>query len=258
MPQLFSRAADAWMRMVLLSIVGVSVVAVAVLLTVVRSPYITGQNVTVRQPVPFSHQHHVADAGIDCRYCHTTVEVSPSAGLPSTEICMKCHRALWTDAPMLSAVRASWRTGQPLKWNKVHDLPDFTYFNHSLHVRHGIGCYSCHGRTDEMALVRQAAPMTMQWCLECHRNPAEHVRPRSLVYAPKPLSELTHRPEYRAAVQEALDEPDENAEAGVTANSGRNADPHDRFAEPQLSRLREALAGEYAVKRQTDCYTCHR
>lgn len=147
-----------------------------------QSPYLTSQDVTVDQPVQFSHQHHVGGLGIDCRYCHTSVEQSSSAGLPPTKTCMSCHSQIWTNAPMLEPVRESWRTGTPIAWNRVHALPGYVYFNHSAHVTKGVGCATCHGRIDEMPLVRQASSLTMSWCLDCHRNPEKHVRPREAVF----------------------------------------------------------------------------
>src|SRR5438094_8601902 len=118
-----------------------------------RAPYVTQEGVTREQPVPFSHAHRVGGLGIDCRYCHTTVETSSFAGIPATEVCMNCHRQIWSAAPMLEPVRASFRTGQPLRWNRVYDLPGFAYFDHSIHVAKGVGCVSCHGRVDEMPLL---------------------------------------------------------------------------------------------------------
>lgn len=129
------------------------------------------------QTVPFSHQHHVGDLGIDCRYCHTTVEVSRHAGLPATEICMTCHSQVWTGAPMLAPVRQSLATGKPLKWNRVSRVPDYVYFDHSIHVARGVPCVTCHGRVDKMPLMVRAQPFQMQWCLDCHRNPGPNLRP---------------------------------------------------------------------------------
>jgi hypothetical protein len=147
-----------------------------------RSPYVTGVNVVLDQPVPFSHEHHVRGLGLDCRYCHTSVEKSSFAGIPPTETCMTCHSQIWTDSPMLEPVRTSMRTNTPIRWNRVHDLPDYAYFNHSIHVQKGVGCVSCHGQVDQMPLTWKAEPMTMEWCLSCHRNPENHLRPRSEVF----------------------------------------------------------------------------
>lgn len=154
----------------------------ALLYQINASPIVTKQRVTPAQPVPFSHQHHVAGLGIDCRYCHTTVEVSNFAGIPPTATCMNCHSQIWTNAELLEPVRASFRTNTPIRWARVHKVPDFVQFNHSIHIAKGIGCVSCHGRVDQMPLMYQHAPLTMQWCLECHRNPAKFVRPKDKVF----------------------------------------------------------------------------
>jgi hypothetical protein len=149
----------------------------------VRSPYMTGVGVPIQQPVPFSHKHHVSDVGIDCRYCHTSVEQSSFAGIPPTKTCMNCHGQLFTDAPMLEPVRESYRTGRPMQWVRVHNLADFVYFDHSIHVKKGIGCVTCHGRVDQMPLTWRANTLFMEWCLECHRAPERFVRPREQVFS---------------------------------------------------------------------------
>jgi hypothetical protein len=147
-----------------------------------RSSYSTGQGVVRPQPVPFSHDHHTAGLGIDCRYCHTSVETAGFAGMPPTATCMGCHQIIWANSPVLLPVRESFRTGTPLRWRRVYDLPDFVYFNHGIHVAKGIGCVSCHGRVDQMPLLHQATPLLMEWCLDCHRSPQDFVRPRSEVF----------------------------------------------------------------------------
>ena len=147
-----------------------------------RSGYITGQKEVIDQPVPFSHKHHVGDDGIDCRYCHTTAETAAFAGLPPTQTCMSCHSQVWAQAPVLAPVRQSFATGQPLEWNRVHQLPDFVYFDHSIHVQKGVGCATCHGQVDQMPLTWKAESLQMSWCLECHRNPERYVRPREEVF----------------------------------------------------------------------------
>jgi len=167
-----------------LSIVGVvsavPVVGVAAYFT--NYNYAHQMKIPHEQPVPFSHKHHVGDDGIDCRYCHTTVDRSASAGMPSTYTCMTCHSQIWDDSPLLEPVRESFRTGRPLQWRRVHDLPDFAHFNHSIHVKKGVGCVSCHGRIDEMPLVWKEKPLTMEWCINCHRNPEKAIVPREHVY----------------------------------------------------------------------------
>jgi hypothetical protein len=134
------------------------------------------------QPVMFSHKHHVDGLGIDCRYCHTSVESSSSAGIPPTHTCMSCHSQVWTEAPILEPVRMSYRTGTPLEWVKVHDLPDFVYFNHSIHIKKGMGCTTCHGQVDQMPLMRKVNTLYMGWCLDCHWEPEKFVRPRDQVF----------------------------------------------------------------------------
>ena len=147
-----------------------------------RSPYVTYAGVARPQPAPFSHQHHVAGLGIDCRYCHTSVENSNFAGIPPTKTCMNCHSQIWTNAPMLEPVRESFKTGKSLVWNRVNDLPDFVYFNHSIHINKGVGCNTCHGPVDRMPLMYNYASLQMEWCLECHRAPEKNLRPRDQVF----------------------------------------------------------------------------
>ena len=147
-----------------------------------RGAYITDVAIAKDQPVPFSHQHHVSDDGFDCRYCHTSVETSAVAGLPATEICMTCHSQIWSNALLLEPVRASFRTGESLQWTRIHDLPDYVYFNHSIHISKGVGCASCHGRIDLMPLTFKVNTLYMNWCIECHRNPEKQLRPRDQVY----------------------------------------------------------------------------
>jgi cytochrome c7-like protein len=183
-----------------------------------RSPYATQVNVVREQPVQFSHEHHVRGLGIDCRYCHVSVETSAFAGIPPTETCMSCHSQIWSDSPMLEPVRASYRTNRPLVWNRVYDLPDFAYFQHSVHIKKGVGCSSCHGRVDLMPLTWKATPLTMEWCLSCHREPERHVRPRELVF------DMTWEP------------------------------PRNQLEEGR--RLVQEYGIEKT--RLTDCYTCHR
>jgi hypothetical protein len=141
------------------------------------------ENEAVEQPVPFSHQHHVGEVGIDCRYCHATVETDAFAGMPPISTCMTCHSQLFTDQPPFGPLVESWRTGVPLRWNRVYDLPGFVYFDHSIHVAKGVGCVSCHGRVDRMPLMRRVAPLSMEWCLDCHRHPERFVRTRDEVFA---------------------------------------------------------------------------
>ena len=176
MPQLFRRSTNTLARLSI--VLGVLAAGGAgwALLELQRSPYITQAFVARDQPVQFSHKHHVGDDGIDCRYCHTTVETAASAGLPPTKTCMNCHSQLFSNTQYLEIVRASWKNNQPIKWTKVHDLPDFAYFNHSIHVNKGVGCSTCHGRIDEMPGIWNVSSLQMEWCLSCHRNPEAVLR----------------------------------------------------------------------------------
>ena len=149
-----------------------------------RSSYTTQVNVAREQPVPFSHKHHVTGLGIDCRFCHTSVEDSAFAGIPPTKTCMSCHSLVWQDAEMLEPVRESYREDTSIEWTRVHDLPDFAYFDHSIHVKKGIGCTTCHGDVGEMPLMWREATLNMDWCLDCHRDPAAQIRPRERVFDP--------------------------------------------------------------------------
>jgi hypothetical protein len=197
-----------------------------------RSPYVTQDNIVRDQPVPFSHDHHVSGLGIDCRYCHTTVETSAFAGIPSTEICMGCHSQIWKDSALLEPVRESYRTKQPLAWTRVHDMPDFVYFDHSIHVAKGIGCESCHGRVDRMPLMRKVHAMHMEWCLDCHRHPERHVRDRSDVFQFGLARSQSHRP---------IGEPDKLATS------------------TDVNRTQLMLKGNVINASQlTDCVICHR
>jgi len=157
--------------------------AVTWLLSANRTPYISLINVPREQPVPFSHKHHVGGLGIDCRYCHTSVEESSFAGIPPTKTCMNCHSEIFANSPYLEPVRASFRNETAIRWTRVHDLPDFAYFNHSIHVNKGVGCTTCHGQVDRMPLMWQEKSLQMEWCLDCHRNPERYVRPRDAVFS---------------------------------------------------------------------------
>jgi hypothetical protein len=184
MPQLFPPYADTIARSVLVAIVVLPFLVVAVAYWVSASEYVTNRTFTLDQPVPFSHQHHVGGLGLDCRYCHTGVETSAVAGIPPTHTCMTCHSQLYTQTAMLAPVRESLATGQPIHWNKVNRLPDYLYFDHSIHIAKGVGCTTCHGDVANMPLMRQTAPLTMGWCLDCHRDPALNLRPPADVFDP--------------------------------------------------------------------------
>jgi hypothetical protein len=180
MPQLFRPRVILGIKLFLL---GALLALAAAWMAVYKVLPSRGGPVEPEQPIPFSHQHHVGDDGIDCRYCHYSVEKAAFAGIPSTEVCMTCHSQLFTDAPVLAPLRESARTGTPIRWVRVHDLPDFVFFDHSIHLAKGVGCVECHGRVDKMPRIRRVASLEMQWCLECHRNPAPHLRAPSQVFA---------------------------------------------------------------------------
>ncbi len=182
MSQIFNRHANIYSRLSILAVVGFAAILGGIVGLLNVSGYNTGQDVFVEQPIQFSHAHHVGGEGFDCRYCHTSVEESAFANIPPTKTCMNCHSQIWANAPILEPVRASFRDNKPLHWTRVHDLPDFVYFNHSIHVKKGVGCATCHGRVDQMPLVYQKATLQMSWCLDCHRNPEKYVRPRDQVF----------------------------------------------------------------------------
>jgi hypothetical protein len=182
MPQIFHRGTNTLSR---LSIFGALFAVVGLLYGLAllnRSSYATQERVARTQPVQFSHKHHAGELGIDCRYCHTGVERAAVANIPPTRTCINCHAQIWADSAYLEPVRASFRNGTAIPWVKVNDLPDFVYFNHSIHVHKGIGCASCHGRVDQMNQLYQASSLQMEWCLDCHRDPAPHERPRERVF----------------------------------------------------------------------------
>lgn len=181
MAQIFHRSANSLARFSILAVVFILVAVGGALTELQRSSYVTRQNEARVQTPPFSHQHHVGGLGIDCRYCHTVVEQTNFAGIPPTKTCMNCHSQIWTNAPMLEPVRESFRSGRSLKWERVHDLPDFSYFNHGIHVAKGVGCNSCHGDVDNMPLMLQANSLQMEWCLDCHRAPEKYIRPHQIV-----------------------------------------------------------------------------
>jgi len=183
MAQLFPPAANSVLKWILVGLPLGALTLAAARIIWVRTPWVTGEGRTVAQPIQFSHAHHVGGYGIDCRYCHMSVERSGFADIPPTETCMSCHSQVWTGAAMLEPVRASFASGRPLRWNRVNQVPDFTYFNHSIHVAKGVACAECHGRVDRMPLMAQARDLQMSFCLECHRDPAARLRPPAGVFA---------------------------------------------------------------------------
>ena len=180
MAQVFSRYAGFYARLALIALLVLTTSGVLAWRALTAERHTV--NEPVEQPVPFSHKHHVGDVGLDCRYCHASVETSAQAGMPPVSTCMTCHSQLFTDQRMLAPVRQAWISGQSLAWRRVNQLPDFVYFNHSIHVAKGVGCVSCHGRVDQMPLMRRTETLSMKWCLDCHRDPEQQLRPREHVF----------------------------------------------------------------------------
>ena len=192
MAQLFHPRFGFFIKLCTLGAILVAIICILSWRAVTANP--AGAGEALEQPVPFSHKHHVGDAGIDCRYCHTAVEKSAFAGIPAVSTCMTCHSQLYTDQAALSPLIEASRGATILRWQRLHKLPDFVYFNHGIHIAKGVGCATCHGALDEMALTARVAPLTMQWCLDCHRNPAPYLRPRDAVFDPKWASSIHDKP----------------------------------------------------------------
>ena len=182
MAQVFHRSINWVAKLSILLLLALASLCLAILLNINRLDYVSHVGLAKDQPVPFSHKHHVTGMGIDCRYCHTSVEESAFAGIPPVETCMTCHSLVWTEAPLLEPVRTAWRDEVPLQWTRIHDLPDFVYFRHDIHVAKGVGCTSCHGPVDQMPLLYKENTLNMEWCLECHREPERQIRPRDQVF----------------------------------------------------------------------------
>ena len=186
---LFNRWTNTVSRLSVVLLLGTPAVGISLLMLYVRTPWGTKQYRDIVQPIEFDHRHHAGDEGIDCRYCHFSVDKSPHAGLPSTQTCMSCHAQIWNKSPYLSMVRKAYFSDRPIRWRRVHNLPDYVYFNHSIHVNKGVGCVTCHGRVDQMPYVNQFAPLTMGWCITCHRDPTPNLRPleyiTSMTWTPK-------------------------------------------------------------------------
>lgn len=182
MSQLFHPWSNVLVRLALLALLVLAGGLATLAYLLIRSPAMTGVGVAQPQPIPYSHRQHVGGLGLDCRYCHTAVEQSNTASIPPTATCMGCHAQVAKDAPVLEPVRISRQEKQPLEWIRVHDLPDYVYFNHAIHIRQGVGCETCHGRIDQMSVVAKAQTLHMEWCLDCHRAPERHIRPRDAVF----------------------------------------------------------------------------
>jgi hypothetical protein len=182
MSQIFHRSANTISRVSIFGAVFFIAGLLGLLDEINRSPWVTEAHVAREQPIQFSHERHVAGNGIDCRYCHTSVEDSAFAGIPPTKTCMNCHSQIFSTSPFLEPVRESFRSDQSIRWTRVHDLPDYVYFNHSIHLHKGIGCTTCHGQVDRMPLMMQEKSLQMEWCVDCHRHPERYVRPREAVF----------------------------------------------------------------------------
>lgn len=241
MAQIFGRNSNTFFRLAI--VLGAATVAGTLVLIAAfhRSPYWTRQHVPPEQPVPFSHKHHVDQLGIDCRYCHVSVENSAFAGIPSAKTCMTCHSQMWTNADVLKPVRDAYETGKPIPWNKVHVLPHFVYFNHSIHVAKGVACTTCHGPVDKMEMVSQHASLWMSWCLDCHRHPEKFVGAKAAVFKSDWLDGRNQ--DLNRHIQLA------NAELP----------PADRSRTPE--EIRALLVQHRKIpnaNRMTECYVCHR
>jgi hypothetical protein len=230
MAQVFDRSSNALVRLSLV-LTGLIVIALGVTLNELqRSPWVTRQGQRPDQPIPFSHKHHVEGLGLQCQYCHTSVEKSSYAGIPPTKTCMNCHSEIWTNAQLLEPVRNSWATGESIQWIRVHDLPDYVYFNHEIHVNKGIGCASCHGRVDEMPLMYEENTLQMEWCLNCHRNPAVNLRPTAEIYNMAWAGPTDNKPVWCAATGKPG--PTSDGVTCTTTDPGTGQNPQLAQAEP--------------------------
>lgn len=219
MPALFTPRANVIARSSLAAALFVLVAVPLALMIYVRTSFATGEHRAVAQPIAFDHRIHANGLRIDCRFCHSGVEQSANAGLPPTVACMGCHSKVWRESQQFAPVRASIASGRPIAWQRVNAVPDFVFFDHSIHVAKGVGCVTCHGRVDQMQSVTQATPLTMRWCLDCHRDPGPNLRPKELV------ASMAWTP------------------------------PLDRAAADSLSAT---LVQTSHVRRLTSCSTCHR
>ncbi len=239
MAQVFDRSSNALARASLM-LTGLIVIAIGVgLNSLQRSPWVTRQGQRPDQPVPFSHKHHVQGLGLQCQYCHTQVEKAAYAGIPPTKTCINCHAQIWTNAQLLEPVRHSWATGESINWIRVHDLPDYVYFNHEIHVNKGIGCASCHGRVDEMPLMYQQNSLQMEWCLNCHRNPSVNLRPTTEIYNMAWSGPSSDKPVWCADTGKPGNGPGRVPTAQTVSCTTRNPDGED----PQIAMLQ--MAGKF-------------
>ena len=256
MAQIFHRNSNALARVGLM-IAALSVIALGIaLLLLERSPWVTRQGQTPPQPVPFSHKHHVEELGLQCQYCHVSVERSSYAGIPPTKICINCHSQIWINAQLLEPVRQSWATGKSLPWIKVDVLPDYVYFSHEIHVRKGVGCATCHGRVDQMQRVYAERSMQMEWCLDCHRNPSKYLRPTAEIYNMSWAPPSSERPVWCAVGDEQSGVPTAESVKCVTAQTMQGAQ---QFT--SQNELGKFLAAHYKIRTPNElssCEVCHR
>jgi hypothetical protein len=253
MPQIFPKAVNPITKLLVLALpMGFGATGVG-LAAFYRSSYATGRDEVVPQPVNFSHAHHVGQLGIDCRYCHDSVEDSHFAGIPPTKTCMNCHQQIWTGADLLAPVRESYKNDVPLEWNRVHNVPHYAYFNHSIHVAKGVGCQSCHGNVDQMNLTFQSKTLLMEWCINCHRNPEGNLRPKSEAFS------MTWTPGTPGKWK-----PGDFPNGGMVNDDHGHQTPHPLIGQDRpttQSELGNLLKKEYAVRDPvtlTSCSMCHR
>ena len=252
MAQVFDRSSNALARASLV-LTGLIVIALGVTLDQLqRSPWVTRQGQRPEQPVPFSHKHHVQGLGLQCQYCHTQVEKAAYAGVPPTKTCINCHAQIWTNAQLLEPVRQSWATGASVPWIRVHDLPDFVYFSHEIHVNKGIGCASCHGRVDEMPLMYMQNSLQMEWCLNCHRNPAVNLRPTSEIYNMAWAGPNREKPVFCAKVSDSGPTAQQVTCTTADPGTGRNPDIAQVESPVGPSGLPHAHAGTYMEPHATE------
>jgi hypothetical protein len=259
MAQIFDRSSNALARASLV-LTGLIVIGLGVTLNELqRSPWVTRQGQRPDQPVPFSHKHHVQGLGVQCQYCHTTVETSSYAGIPPTKTCINCHAQIWTNAQLLEPVRQSWATGKSLPWIKVHDLPDYVYFSHEIHVHKGVGCASCHGRVDQMPLMYAENTLQMEWCLNCHRNPAKNLRPTSEIYNMAWEKPAPDRPVWCVVGDEKTGVPTaESVKCGTKEPMGQSAAYQKFTGQDELGGF---LVQHYKIRTPNElssCEVCHR
>ncbi|MFM7321656.1 MAG: ammonia-forming cytochrome c nitrite reductase subunit c552 [Armatimonadota bacterium] len=239
MPQLFRPSSNTYAQLAVMGLAATPLSVMVILSQMSRGPAVTGVTTAVDQPVPFSHEHHVNELGIDCRYCHSSVETSAKAGYPATHTCMSCHSQVWSNSPLLEPVRESYEKNVPLKWTTLNKVPDFVFFNHSIHIKRGINCNNCHGPVQSMQMAYKGKPFQMRWCLECHRNPEKYVNEPGFVF------------DFYEKIRK--DPAKLTAEEQILAQGEQYARKSD-----ELAKGRELVARYHIKKEQlTDCAVCH-